>query len=128
VSGGAHRWFGVIGAALGAAGVAAGAFGAHGLRELLAEQGTTAAWKTAALYQMVHALALILVALVQRGGDSAAVRVAGWAFAAGVVLFSGSLYLLAAASAAWAGPITPLGGAAFIVGWIALAVALKPAR
>ncbi len=119
------RWFGSAGAALGALGVAAGAFGAHGLEDSLtpARLGN---WETAAEYQMVHAVALILTVLVAERAPSRVARVAGFAFLFGVVIFSGSLYTLALTDVRWLGAITPFGGVAFIVGWVALALALRP--
>ncbi len=76
------------------------------------------------LYHLVHALALVLTGQVIRtGGERRALSVAGWAFALGIVLFSGSLYGLALNGPAILGPVTPLGGLCFIVGWLALAAA-----
>ncbi|MGM0575110.1 MAG: DUF423 domain-containing protein [Myxococcota bacterium] len=118
-----ERWFGSVGALLGAIGVAAGAFGAHGLREEVAPR-MLEVWDTAASYQLWHALALVLVAvLLARGEVGTAGRVAGWAFLAGIVIFSGTLYLLVLTGSAWLGAITPIGGTALIVGWLALAFA-----
>ena len=112
-----------IGAIAGAIGVALGAFGAHGLKDKLSEYAL-GVYITGVTYQMYHAPALLAVGLldiVGRGGT--AVNVAGWAFTAGIVIFSGSLYLLAFTGARWLGAITPIGGLAFIVGWVALAIA-----
>jgi len=79
-------------------------------------------FETAARYQMYHALALLFVAwLAERAPASGAVRLAGWAFVAGTVLFSGSLYLMAVSGMTWLGAITPLGGVAFLAGWGILA-------
>jgi uncharacterized membrane protein YgdD (TMEM256/DUF423 family) len=98
--------------------VAAGAFGAHALRERLAPD-MLAVFETGARYQMYHALALLAVAgAVGRWPGPA--TAAGWLFVAGTVLFSGSLYLLALTGHRWLGAITPLGGLAFIAGWAAL--------
>jgi uncharacterized membrane protein YgdD (TMEM256/DUF423 family) len=107
------------GAGFGFLAVALGAFGAHGLRERLAGGGIEI-WKTAALYHLVHAVALLAVALAAdrlRAG-----RAVCWMFAAGMVIFSGSLYLLALTGRSWLGAVTPLGGAAFMAGWLTLAV------
>ena len=121
-------WAGVIGGALGALGVAAGAFGAHGLKAVLEERDTKHIWELASTYHLIHALALVLVALtVSSRGPSTALTTATIAFTAGVLFFSGSLYSLAVGGPRWMGPITPLGGTAFIVGWVALALAWKPA-
>jgi uncharacterized membrane protein YgdD (TMEM256/DUF423 family) len=125
-----HYWI-VLGAALAALAVAMGAFGAHALRSRLITSDPAPAenvrlletFETAARYQMYHAVALVLVGLVAARRNSLAVRVAGWLFAAGVVLFCGSLYGLVLTRVKLLGAITPLGGVAFIVGWIALAVA-----
>lgn len=105
---------------LGAAGVALGAFGAHGLRQQLGE--AIATWQTAVLYHLLHALAILAVVVLARLlSEAALVRTAGWAFALGILLFSGSLYALALGGPRWLGPVTPLGGVAFIAGWLLLA-------
>ena len=92
--------------------VALGAFGAHGLKARLTDLGTAASWETAALYHFLHSLALLALAVgprVPRG------PVICWGI--GVVLFSGSLYLLAVTGVKALGMVTPLGGIAFLVGW-----------
>jgi uncharacterized membrane protein YgdD (TMEM256/DUF423 family) len=100
--------------------VAAGAFGAHALRDRLSPD-MLAVFETGARYQMYHALALLAVAwAVARWPGSAAVA-AGWLFVAGTLVFCGSLYLLTLTGQRWLGAITPLGGLAFIAGWAALA-------
>jgi uncharacterized membrane protein YgdD (TMEM256/DUF423 family) len=93
--------------------VAAGAFGAHGLKARLSPE-LLAVFETGARYQMYHALALLAVAVlgVQRDLDAA-----GWAFLAGIFLFSGSLYALSLSGVRGLGAITPLGGLAFLAGW-----------
>ena len=98
-----------------------GAFAAHGLKSRLTEY-SLGVFKTAAEYQMVHGLALIAVAILIKWGIN--LTVAGGFFIAGTLLFSGSLYLLAVTGNGLFGPITPLGGLCFIIGWIALAVAV----
>ncbi len=118
--------FGTLGALFAALAVAAGAFGAHALRARLAPD-MLAVFETAARYQMYHALALLAVALFL-GRTAAAIpdlwaSWAGWLFAAGIVLFSGSLYALALTGVRILGAITPLGGVAFIAGWACLLVA-----
>lgn len=100
--------------------VAAGAFGAHALRATL-EPGALAVFETAARYQLVHALAVVVVAALLERPRHPAVRRAAWAFLAGTVLFSGSLYALALTGTRWWGAVTPLGGAGFIGGWLLLA-------
>lgn len=122
-----ERWFGVLGAIFGALGVGLGAFGAHGLKGRV-EDSSIAIWQTAASYQMWHALALIAVAWVISQGTSTAARVSGIAFTLGVLIFSGSLYILVLSGQKWLGAITPLGGLALIVGWVSLALALWPQR
>jgi uncharacterized membrane protein YgdD (TMEM256/DUF423 family) len=107
-----------IGAVLGMTGVMLGAFGAHALTQLTQEERLLHAWDTGAKYQLIHALAVMLVAV-----HPAKPKLAGMLFTVGVVLFSGSLYALALTGIGFLGAITPLGGLAFIAGWIALAAA-----
>ena len=109
---------------MGATGVVFGAFGAHALAARLSESNL-GVWDTAVSYQLTHALALLAVGILLRvsAGGSAALTVAGWGFLIGVLLFSGSLYLLALDGPRMLGPVTPLGGVAFVVGWVALLVA-----
>jgi uncharacterized membrane protein YgdD (TMEM256/DUF423 family) len=113
--------FGVIAGVSGFLAVALGAFGAHGLGERLSPEDL-AVFETGVRYQMYHALALLAVAwLVDRGVGGG--MVAGWAFTLGTVVFSGSLYVLVLTGQRWMGAVTPLGGVAFLVGWVALATA-----
>jgi uncharacterized membrane protein YgdD (TMEM256/DUF423 family) len=103
--------------------VALGAFGAHALKTRLAPE-MLAIWQTGVTYHAWHALALLLLGLLMlHMPNGAALRYAAWLFVAGVVLFAGSLYLLALGAPRWVGAITPFGGVAFIAGWIACAVA-----
>jgi len=113
-----------VAAILGGISVAAGAFGAHALKEKLSEQAISI-FETAARYQMYHALALLLVALLLSRAETAqsTLTVAGIAFIAGVVIFSGSLYSLSFTGIKWLGAITPFGGVGFLVGWGCLAIA-----
>lgn len=113
-----------IAAIFGGLSVAAGAFASHALKEKLSERAIQI-FETAARYQMYHALALLLVALILSRNDFSqpALVAAGWAFIIGVVIFSGSLYALSLTDVKVLGAITPIGGAAFIAGWIALAIA-----
>jgi uncharacterized membrane protein YgdD (TMEM256/DUF423 family) len=104
---------GAINAALA---VAAGAFAAHGLHDRL-DARAREVFETAARYQMYHALAMILAAALATAGA----RTAGWIFQAGIVVFSGSLYALALTDVSALGAITPIGGVAFLVGWLWLA-------
>ena len=114
------RVAGIAGATAGALAVACGAFAAHALRERL---GTDAmlTWRTAVDYQFWHALALVLVAGLART-PRPALHVAAFAFIAGIVLFCASLYALALGAPRVLGMLTPVGGIAFIIGWIALAL------
>jgi uncharacterized membrane protein YgdD (TMEM256/DUF423 family) len=114
--------FVMLGALAGFVGVAAGAFGAHALKGHL-EPRMLEVFETGARYQMYHALALIAAAWMQSQTQGVAATVAGWAFAAGIILFSGSLYAMAFSGVRALGAITPIGGVAFLVGWGALAFA-----
>jgi uncharacterized membrane protein YgdD (TMEM256/DUF423 family) len=107
-----------IAAALGALGVALGAFGAHALRDRIAPE-LLAAWQTGVLYHLLHSVALLALGLFAQA-TSRPVTLPAALFTAGIVLFSGSLYLLAGLGQRWAGPITPLGGLCLIAGWLAL--------
>lgn len=113
-----------IGSLLGFVAVALGAFAAHGLRPYL-EAKSFETFETAVRYQFYHALAIVLVAILSHFGRKGALRLAGWAFTVGVLLFSGSLYALSTrelhhVSVGWLGPITPLGGLCYLLGWGAL--------
>jgi uncharacterized membrane protein YgdD (TMEM256/DUF423 family) len=99
--------------------VAAGAFGAHALKERLAPD-MLAVYEVAVRYQAYHALALLAVALIADRQGGAAARAAGIAFTAGTLLFSGSLYALALTGARWLGAVTPMGGVLFLLGWLSL--------
>ena len=119
------RIFLAIASIFGAISVAAGAFASHALKEQLSER-SLAIFETGARYQMYHALALLLVALLLTRADLPApptLAAAGIAFIAGVVIFSGSLYALSLSGIKWLGAITPFGGVALIVGWGCLAIA-----
>ena len=111
-----------LGALAGALGVGLGAFGAHALRNRLSPE-MLAVFETGVRYQMYHALALMLVAAIEPRMGGYLVVAAGWAFAIGIVLFSGSLYVLALTGTSAFGMITPLGGVAFLAGWAALVAA-----
>lgn len=116
------RLFPALGALFGALAVAAGAFGAHALRARL-EPRDLEVFETAARYQVYHALALFAVAWAL-GSNRQWALAAGWLFVAGVVVFSGSLYALVLTGQRWLGAVTPLGGVAFILGWVCLGVAV----
>jgi uncharacterized membrane protein YgdD (TMEM256/DUF423 family) len=113
-------YFGVAGAILGFLGVAAGAFGAHALRGSLAPDRLEI-FETAVRYQLVHALVLLTVPAL---GSPAA----GWAFLAGTVIFSGSLYLLVLTDIRWLGAVTPIGGVLMLLGWLLLAISAYAGR
>ena len=119
--------FSVFGAIFAALAVAGGAFAAHALKGVLTPE-QVAAFETGIRYQMYHALALLFVGWIDRQGGDVWVRRAGWSFVAGILLFSGSLYVLSLLGLRWAGPITPLGGLAFIAGWVCLALACRSRR
>jgi len=114
------RHFIFLGAINGFLAVAFGAFAAHALKNLLSA-GLLEVFQTGVEYQAMHALALLAVGHLGRGGCSRALMLAGWAFATGILLFSGSLYILALTDIRWLGAITPFGGTAFLLGWGALA-------
>ncbi|MGQ0594640.1 MAG: DUF423 domain-containing protein [Gammaproteobacteria bacterium] len=114
----------VCGAISGFVAVAAGAFGAHFLKARLAPDAL-AIFETGARYQMYHALALLAVACVTARAPSVVGSAAGWLFVTGTVVFSGSLYALALTGWRGLGAVTPLGGAAFLCGWVCLLVAAK---
>lgn len=119
------RTFWILGCVFGFTGVAAGAFGAHALRASVPPD-LLAVFETGARYQMYHALALLAVALAaERRPEARGLRAAGWLFAAGTLVFSGSLYALALSGVRVLGAITPIGGACFLAGWVALALAAR---
>jgi uncharacterized membrane protein YgdD (TMEM256/DUF423 family) len=117
------RTFGALACLLAFLAVAAGAFGAHALRARVSAE-MLAVYETGARYQMYHALALLGVAWVVSRWPGPLAIAAGWLFVAGILLFSGSLYLLALSGVRWLGAITPVGGVAFLAGWLAMALHL----
>jgi uncharacterized membrane protein YgdD (TMEM256/DUF423 family) len=105
-----------ISAVFGALAVGLGAFGAHALKDVLEQNGRADTWKTAVLYHLVHAVVMLLLASIKVW------KPLPWhLFAAGSLLFSGSLYLLCLTPLSFLGPITPLGGIVLLGGWLALA-------
>lgn len=104
-----------IAAVAGLLAVALGAFGAHGLRNILAQTHMADVWQKAVFYHFIHAVMLFVLA-----DRKPFPTVAWWGFLAGIVIFSGSLYLLAATNVYWLGAITPVGGVSFLVGWTCL--------
>ena len=116
------RTFLLIGALSGFVGVALGAFGAHGLRSRLSPD-MLAVFETGVRYHLIHAVVLVALAAWMDRLSGWLVTTAGWLFFTGIVLFSGSLYLLALTGVTILGAITPLGGLAFLGGWACLAIA-----
>ena len=116
------RNFLLIGSLAGVLGVTLGAFGAHGLRGRLSPD-MLAVFETGVRYHMYHALAIVLVSALMPRLDGWLIHAAGWSFAIGIVLFSGSLYLLAVTGVTVLGAITPIGGLLFLAGWACLAFA-----
>ena len=107
----------ITGAVLGGFAVAIGAFGAHGLKARVDAQ-VLGWWETAVQYQMWHALAILMLGL----SGQTWVRLPGWLFAAGVLIFSGTLYAMSFGAPRWFGAITPIGGVLMIAGWAVLAL------
>ena len=106
-----------VAAVLGFLAVALGAFGAHGLRDLLIQNHTATIWEKAVFYHFVHAVMLFML------GGRTPLQAGPWScFLAGILVFSGSLYLLAVTNLKWLGAITPIGGVSFLVGWVWLAI------
>lgn len=109
-----------LSAVMGFLAVALGAFGAHGLKNILEEHAAAATWQTAVFYHFIHAVMLFLLA------QRKPVPLGPWlSFLAGIIIFSGSLYLLALSNIKWLGAITPLGGVGFLAGWLWLALSAR---
>ena len=108
-----------IAAVAGFLAVALGAFGAHGLKSILAQNETVAIWDKAVFYHFIHAVMLFVIA-----GRRPWAAGAWWSFLAGIVIFSGSLYLLAVTNVKWLGAITPFGGLSFLIGWAWLGISV----
>lgn len=113
----------VLGALNAALAVVLGAFGAHGLKARV-DAALLETWATASLYHFHHALALLLVGVLAKQFGNGGFVAAGWTLFAGMLIFSGSLYLLVLSGQRWLGAVTPIGGTAMIVGWLMLAWAL----
>lgn len=105
-------------------GVALGAFGAHALRDTLAASGCTETYEIAVRYQFYHALALLITGILMDRFKTARLRYAALCFTVGILIFSGSLYLLCITGITFLGAITPIGGTLFIIGWIIFFVAV----
>jgi uncharacterized membrane protein YgdD (TMEM256/DUF423 family) len=122
------KLFLILGAVNAMLAVMLGAFGAHALEAKLTERNMLHVYQTGVQYQMYHALALLVVGvLLGKWPASTLLNGAGWSFFIGIILFSGSLYALSNTGMKFFGPITPLGGLAFIVGWILLIVSVVKA-
>ncbi|MBY0481937.1 MAG: DUF423 domain-containing protein [Chitinophagaceae bacterium] len=125
-----HKYYISIASFLGAVTVALGAFGAHALKKLVPEQ-MLMVYDTAVRYQFYHLLALALVGILYKSFTNSYVKNAGVFFLLGILFFSGSLYLLTYKAVigsdgfGWVGPITPIGGLFFIIGWILLGIGTK---
>ena len=101
--------------------VTIGAFGAHALKSKLEQNGTASVWETAVFYHLIHAVMLFVI-----GGRAPFQARAWWSFLVGILIFSGSLYLLAVTNVKWLGAITPIGGGAFLFGWACLFLVRSP--
>jgi len=116
-----NRTFVSLGSGFAFVGIALGAFGTHGLKDRLSE-ASMKIWQTGVQYHLIHSVALVLVGLLAVQEPGRSIRNAGWLMAAGIVIFSGSLYALALTNVKILGAITPLGGLAFLAAWLILAV------
>ena len=116
-----------IAGVLGLTGVALGAIGAHALKSELAAAAMTEVWQTAVYYHLIHAVAILAITLglSPRAPSSKALHIATVAWTLGVLLFSGSLYILALGGPRWLGPITPLGGVALLFGWVCVLISAR---
>ena len=114
----------VIGAISGCLVVILGAFGAHGLKDVLDEYGNTI-FEKAVLYHMFHTMAILVVGLIEKFQPELQLSLVGLVFLIGIILFSGSLYILAVTGFKWMGMITPIGGVMFIIGWVMLLLKVK---
>lgn len=117
-----ERWWLFIGSVAGFLGVAGGAFGAHALKARISEQ-MLANFETGTRYLLVHAVALLVVGVMAGRDGASDLRWVGIPFAFGMAVFTGSLWIMALTNARWLGAITPIGGTALIIGWLALALA-----
>ena len=118
-----NRFWLIVAALSGGLCVALGAFGAHALKGILDDYGREI-YEKAVQYQMFHTAALLVVGILQHFQPQTSYAGAGWSFLCGLILFSGSLYLLALTGVKWWGAVTPFGGLAFLLGWAWLAYSL----
>lgn len=116
----APHWIARSAGIFGFAGISLGAFGAHALKEALTERASLATWQTAVLYHLVHSVALLVIAHGLSAGSLTKWTARCWIV--GIILFSGSLYWLSLGGPRFLGPITPLGGLAFLLGWLFIAL------
>lgn len=123
-----HKFFLLAGTVLSGLSVAWGAFGAHALKKVLEQNQRLDVYETAVRYQFFHALALCLVGLLILQMPHKLLVPAGYSFLAGIIIFSGSLYTLSITNIRWLGAITPIGGLAFMVGWLLLFLAIWNAK
>lgn len=114
------RFFLIAGALSAFIAVGMGAFGAHGLRQKLSPEDLDI-FEVGARYQMYHALAMVLVGVAAERWPRGELAIGGWCFLIGTVIFSGSLYALTLSGSRWLGAVTPIGGVAFLLGWLSLA-------
>ena len=110
----------ILAGILGALSVGIGAFGAHGLEATLTANGRVETFETAVKYQFYHTLALLLLGILMLNFQQSYLTYAAYAFTGGIVVFSGSLYVLSLTNMTWLGAITPIGGLGFILGWVFL--------
>jgi len=114
----------VVGGILGLLVVAIGAFGAHGLKDILDEYGKTI-FDKAVLYQILHTIAILIIGILNKMYPELSLSLAAWCFLLGIIIFSGSLYILSISGMKWLGAITPIGGLFFILGWLIFIVKIK---
>jgi uncharacterized membrane protein YgdD (TMEM256/DUF423 family) len=119
-----HKFFLMAGALLGGLSVAIGAFGAHALKKVLEQNKYTEVFETGVRYQFFHAIALCIIGILIIQMPHKYLTYAGYAFIIGTLIFSGTLYVLSLTGIRWLGAITPLGGTAFIIGWVLLFLAV----
>jgi uncharacterized membrane protein YgdD (TMEM256/DUF423 family) len=125
-----HKNFLIAGALFGGLAVALGAFGAHGLQKITQDEKVLQGFQTGVQYQVYHALALLAVGVLYEKISTRSMLMAGYSFIIGIILFSGSLYLLTllkvneSSLIRYVGPVTPLGGLLFIAGWLLLVAAV----
>ena len=119
-----QKIFLISGAALGALSVSIGAFGAHALKKMLLENGRTEVFETAVKYQFYHSLALLLVGILMFNIQHKFLNYACYSFLTGILIFSGSLYILAVTNVSKWGAVTPIGGLFLIAGWMLVTLAL----